>query len=214
MATKVDFKYNDGSKIYLTSDTHFFHDNIRRFCNRPFSSLEDMDKTMIENWNKVVPQDGLVFHLGDFAWGGYQAWKKVREQLNGDIILIKGNHDRKNGPQSQQQYDGLFKYTAQQMFIEIEGRKLYLNHVPFLCYDGVYRDKEGLVFQCHGHVHLSNVTERNTGKDCSRCLDMLFPTQYDVGVDFNDFTPISWNELNQKILKQIEDNSNLKMWIQ
>lgn len=213
MATKVDFKYNDASKIFLTSDSHFFHDNIRKFCNRPFSSLEEMDKVMIENWNKVVPQDGLVFHLGDFAWGGYQAWKKVREQLNGDIILIKGNHDRKNGCQSQQQYDELFKHTAQQMFIEIEGRKLYLNHLPFLCYDGVYRDKEGLAFQAFGHIHLSNVAARNTGKDYPRCFDMLFPTQYDVGVDFNDFTPISWYELNHKILTQLENNSNLKMWI-
>jgi len=51
-----------------------------------------MDYKLIENWNKKVPPSGLVFHLGDFAWGGYETWKKVREQLNGDIILIKGNH--------------------------------------------------------------------------------------------------------------------------
>jgi len=51
-----------------------------------------MDRKLIENWNNKVPTDGLVFHLGDFGWGGYQEYKKIREQLNGKIILIKGNH--------------------------------------------------------------------------------------------------------------------------
>ena len=51
-----------------------------------------MNQMLIENWNKKVPKDGIVFHLGDFAWGGYEAWKNIREQLNGEIILIKGNH--------------------------------------------------------------------------------------------------------------------------
>lgn len=213
MAQKVDFKYNDGTKIFFVSDSHFFHSHIIKFCNRPFNSLEEMNNCMIENWNKKVPQDGLVFHLGDFAWGGFQQWKKIREQLNGNIILIKGNHDRKNGPQSQQQYDELFMHTSQQMFIEIENRKIYLNHVPFLCYDGIYRDKNNLVFALNGHIHLSNIKERNTGKDCERCLSMMLPTQYDVGVDFNDFQPISWETLNQKILQQINENSNLKMWL-
>ena len=51
-----------------------------------------MNRKLIENWNNKVPKDGLVFHLGDFAWGGSDVWKNIREQLNGDIILIKGNH--------------------------------------------------------------------------------------------------------------------------
>ena len=172
-----------------------------------------MNQKLIENWNNKVPKDGLVFHLGDFGWGGFQDYKKIREQLNGDIILIKGNHDRKNGCQSETQYNQLFKFATQQLHIEIEGRKIYLNHVPFLCYGGVYRDKNALVYQLFGHVHLSNIKKRNNGKDTQRCLDMLFPTQYDVGVDFNDFTPISWYELNDKIQQQVENNENLKMWI-
>lgn len=89
---KINFKYKDGSNVYLTSDTHFNHENIIRFCKRPFKDAEEMNQILIENWNKKVPKDGLVFHLGDFAWGGYEAWKNVREQLNGEIILIKGNH--------------------------------------------------------------------------------------------------------------------------
>lgn len=92
MSVKVDVKYKDGSKIFFTSDTHFGHSNIIKFCNRPFKDAEEMDRVLIENWNNKVPEDGLVFHLGDFGWGGYQEYKKIRDQLNGKIILIKGNH--------------------------------------------------------------------------------------------------------------------------
>lgn len=213
MAQKVDFKYKDGSKIFFTSDSHFMHEHIIKFCKRPFNDVNEMNHILLENWNNKVPQDGLVFHLGDFAWGGYKEYKNIREQLNGKIIFIKGNHDHKNGCQTQEQYNSLFEYTTQQMYIEIEGRKIYLNHVPFLCYGGTYRDANNLVYQLFGHIHTSNIMERNNGKDFERCTSMLFPTQYDVGVDFNNFTPISWNEVNEKIQKQIENNTNLKMWI-
>lgn len=170
-----------------------------------------MDKKLIENWNNKVPKDGIVFHLGDFSWGGYNAWKDFREQLNGDIILIKGNHDMKNlTPQAV----GLFKHVAQQMRIEIEGRKIWLNHFPFLCYSGTYRDFNGLEYNLFGHVHLSNIKERNTGRDCERCYQMLFPTQYDVGVDFNNFTPISWYEVNDKIQKQTKEGKNMEIWME
>jgi len=92
MAKKVDIKYTDGSNIFFVSDTHFGHSNIIQFCDRPFASVEEMDYNLIKNWNEKVPLDGLVFHLGDFGWGGYQEYKKIRDQLNGKIILIKGNH--------------------------------------------------------------------------------------------------------------------------
>ena len=210
MNEKINYKFNNGEKIYFTSDSHVNHSNIIKFCKRPFENIQEMNQELIRKWNEKVPKDGIVFHLGDFSWGGYNAWKDFREQLNGDIILIKGNHDIKNlTPQAV----GLFKHVTQQMFIEIEGRKVYLNHVPFLCYGGTYRDQKGLVYQLFGHVHLSNIKERNTGRDCERCYQMLFPTQYDVGVDFNDFTPISWYEVNKRISEQIETNQNIKMWI-
>ena len=171
-----------------------------------------MNEKMIENWNKVVPDDGLVFHLGDFAWGGYQEYKKIRERLNGKIILIKGNHDFRNGCQSEAQYNELFEFSTQQLLIEIEGRKVYLNHVPFLCYGGTYRDSKGLVYQCHGHVHLSKKNPK--GLDIQRVLKYEFPTQYDVGVDFNNYTPISWLDINFKIQTQIKENKNMKIWME
>ena len=210
MKENIDIKYPDGSKIFLTSDTHWGHERIIEFCNRPFKDVEEMNYKLIENWNKKVPVDGLVFHLGDFAWGGYPFWKKIREQLNGRIILIKGNHDEKNmTPTAEQE---LFDYVTFQMKVEIEGRKVYLNHVPFLCYGGTYRDPKGLVYQCHGHVHLSKNSPK--GLDIERVLKYEFPTQYDVGVDFNNYAPISWLDLNFKIQSQIKEKENMKMWME
>jgi calcineurin-like phosphoesterase family protein len=197
MSTKVDFKYENGEKIFFVSDTHFGHSNIIKFCDRPFKDAEEMDYKLIENWNKKVPQDGLVFHLGDFAWGGHEYWKKIRSQLNGEIILIKGNHDQKNMSSTAEQE--LFKHVTWQMLIEIEGRKVLLNHFPFLCYAGVYREPSKLVFQAYGHVHSG---EAKKGQDLPRLIH-TYPMQYDVGVDNNNYEPISWYELNEKIQKQL-----------
>lgn len=207
----TDFKYNDGSKIFFTSDTHFNHEHIIKFCGRPFQTVDEMNETMIEKWNETVPTDGLVFHLGDFAWGDFTVWKTIREQLNGDIILIKGNHDFRNGPRSAAQWDSLFKLTTQQLYIKIENRKIYLNHNPLLCYGGTYRRPEELVYQLFGHVHLSK--HHNLGRDFERVIASTWPTQYDVGVDFNDFKPISWQEVKDKIGQQVEKNQNISMWI-
>ena len=156
-----------------------------------------MNYKLIENWNKKVPQDGLVFHLGDFAWGGYEFWKRIREQLNGKIILIRGNHDEKNcTPTAEQE---LFEQVSYQMKIEVEGREIYLNHYPFLCYAGVYREPSKLVFQAYGHIHSG---EGKKGQDIPRLIH-TYPMQYDVGVDNNNYEPISWAELNEKIQKQL-----------
>lgn len=55
-----------------------------------------MNEKLVENWNRVVPEDGTVFHLGDFAFGGSALWNSIIPRLNGQIYLIIGNHDRKN----------------------------------------------------------------------------------------------------------------------
>ena len=78
----------DGSRVFFTSDTHFNHTNIIRFCDRPFGSTEEMNEKLIGNWNSVVGPDDIVFHLGDFCLGGSAEWTKVLDRLNGKIYLI------------------------------------------------------------------------------------------------------------------------------
>jgi calcineurin-like phosphoesterase family protein len=95
------------------------------------------------------------------------------------------------------------------MKLKIEGRPVYLNHYPFLCYGGVYREPQDQVWALHGHIHLGpNSLE---GKDVPR-MEYLYPTQYDVGVDMNNYTPISWKEVKEKIEYQVENNVNCMYW--
>jgi calcineurin-like phosphoesterase family protein len=188
----MNYKF-DGSRVFFTSDTHFNHTNIIRFCNRPFKDVSHMNETIIANWNRVVGPEDIVFHLGDFCLGGSAEWVNVLNRLNGKIYLISGNHDIKN---LRQNYTKYFEQITMQMYIEVDKQKIYLNHCPFLCYGGSYDD----TWQLFGHVH---TRRNNTGKDASR-LSMLLPTQYDVGVDNNDFTPVSFAQVKAIIGKQIE----------
>lgn len=184
MNTLDTYKFNP-ENIWFTSDTHFCHENIIRFCNRPFSNVDEMNEELIRRWNETVPPDGIVFHLGDFCLGHPGDWNDIINQLNGQIYLILGNHDMKYIKQG---FMKRFVYVTQQMSIRVGGQAIILNHNPFLCYGGAYRN----VWQLFGHVHSGPLSKN--GLDVPR-LDMLFPTQYDVGVDNNDFRPISFQEL-------------------
>jgi calcineurin-like phosphoesterase family protein len=190
----MNYKF-DGDRVFFTSDTHFYHSNIINFCGRPFKNVEVMNETLIANWNSVVGPDDIVFHLGDFCLGGSAEWTNILNRLNGKIYLIVGNHDIKN---LRQGYYSLFEHIAMQMHIEVGKQKIYLNHCPFLCYGGAYRD----TWQLFGHVHTS---KQNTGIDAPR-LHMLFPTQYDVGVDNNNFTPVSFEQVKRIIERQVEQS--------
>jgi calcineurin-like phosphoesterase family protein len=79
--------------IFFTSDSHFGHANIIKYCNRPFSSVAEMDREMIEQWNKVVTMYDTVYHLGDFCFSAHAPYFN---QLNGNKFLILGNHDTLN----------------------------------------------------------------------------------------------------------------------
>ena len=194
----MNYKF-DGDRVFFTSDTHFYHSNIINFCGRPFKNVEVMNETLIANWNSVVGPDDIVFHLGDFCLGGSAEWTNILNRLNGKIYLIVGNHDIKN---LRQGYYSRFEHIAMQMHIEVGKQKIYLNHCPFLCYGGAYRD----TWQLFGHVHTS---KQNTGIDAPR-LHMLFPTQYDVGVDNNNFTPVSFEQVKRIIERQVEQFEKIK----
>jgi calcineurin-like phosphoesterase family protein len=83
------------AKVFFTSDTHFNHANIIKYCGRPFASAEEMDREMIARWNSVVRPEDTVYHLGDFAMGKPSDWSAIVGRLNGARkILIIGSHDR------------------------------------------------------------------------------------------------------------------------
>ena len=64
---KYDFIFENGDKVFMTSDSHYNHFNIIDSCNRPFKDENEMNEVLISNWNSVVDNDSIVFHLGDFA---------------------------------------------------------------------------------------------------------------------------------------------------
>ena len=180
-------------QVWFTSDTHFGHENIIRFCNRPFRNAEEMNAELIRRWREVIPVDGTVFHLGDFAHGSSRLWNDILNALPGRKYLILGNHDMKA---IRQGFMNHFELVTQQTTIRVDGQAIVLNHNPFLCYGGSYRD----VWQLFGHVHSGPAS--HTGLDHPR-LKMLFPLQYDVGVDNNDFRPISFVQVKAKIEAQV-----------
>jgi len=192
----MKFKFNP-ENTFFTSDTHFNHAHIIRFCTRPFTDVNQMNEALIRNWNRVVGQNDVIFHLGDFCFGGKAAWNSILDRLNGRIFLILGNHDLKN---YRPDLASRFEHVTMQMHIEVGKQEIYLNHNPFLCYGGAYDN----TWQLFGHVHTG---PHNTGIDIPR-LKMLFPLQYDVGVDNNAFAPVSFNRVRDLINEQVSNAAN------
>lgn len=194
--------------IWFTSDLHFGHRNIMKFCNRPWETVEEMDKALINNWNSVVGKNDIVFDLGDFAFASNSKWKYILNQLNGRHYLILGNHDVSRYPGDKTME--LFERVEHQMIVKIDDRYVYLNHYPYLCYGGSWRGPENAVYALHGHTHL--LKTENSGKDFER-MSNTFPYQYDVGVDFNNYKPISWEKVCEKITFQVNNNVNQMYWV-
>ena len=190
------FTEEQAQKFYFTSDTHFGHENIIKYCKRPFKDVEEHDATLIKNWNDVVPEDGIVFHLGDVAFGNPDRVNEILSQLNGTIYLIIGNHDWRR---IVSEHAWRFKDMTQQLNMKIGKRHIILNHYPMLAFSGAWRGEDA-TYQLFGHVHTSPYTDE--GLDQAR-MKMLFTTQYDVGVDNNSFQPRSWNDVDTIIHNQM-----------
>jgi len=159
-----------------------------------------MNVTLIQNWNRTVGPTDIVYHLGDFCFAGSAEWHLLLSQLNGRIHLILGNHEEKN---LRQGYMQLFESVSYQKKLFIEGYNIYLNHFPYLCYPGY----KPYTIQLFGHIHSSPY--KFDGMDAENAKKNLQPSQYDVGVDWNDFTPVSFREVLEKIKYQKEHNVNM-----
>ena len=188
----------DADKVFFSADTHLNHWNINAYCKRGFSTVEEMDNALIASWNKKVPKDGIVFHLGDFSLDDKRkTWENWLKQLNGNIYHIQGNHDM-----LKIHFDGtinkpifpndIMEIKVKEPELEIGYQKIVMCHFPLLTWNGDIR----LSFHLYGHCHGS--------------VEHPKPFAMDVGVDSphcKNFEPFSYEEiktiLTQKYLNKI-----------
>jgi len=127
-------------KIFVAADLHLDHANIIRYCNRPFSTVEEMNDALVRNWNVAVSGEDTVYFLGDLTMGRRGATDYWLTRLQGRITFIKGSHDRsKTIP---------FLHHA---VVEHGGIAFYLVHKP----NSIPHDWED--WAIHGHVHNRNL---------------------------------------------------------
>lgn len=148
------------SKVFFISDTHFGHENIIKYCNRPFKDAAEMDRVMIERWNQNVAEGDYVIHLGDFGFGSTEYLQDLVSKLNGKIVLIQGNHDRFGAAKAERLgfykfYKGLVKFSTvleDLGYIPKEDySEILLAHKPQSNLMPVNELGVNLVF--HGHIH-------------------------------------------------------------
>lgn len=167
---------------YYTSDTHFFHDKIIRLCNRPFDNLEEMHREIIKRWNSKVSPEDTVYFLGDFAFTckDTQAIKEVIGQLNGQKVIIKGNHEFGFDDYSVRKAGNVLSV---QNYLEINdnGKKVVLFHYPIEDWNGRWRG----AYHLYGHIHNS--------QHCIALPEHI--RRFNVGMDVHDFYPVTLNEL-------------------
>ena len=185
------------NNVFFTSDTHFNHANIIKYCTRPYANTDEMNEDLIKRWNSVVKPNDIVFHLGDFMFGNLNRFWEFRSRLNGQIYLVHGNHDWEL--MDKVNVGDAFELVAAELLITVDGQKIYLGHTPKLVYDGIYKEKP--TWQLFGHVH-SNPNYPDASPDIKR-LCYLLPFQYDVGVDNNNYTPISFADVKEIITNNI-----------
>ena len=158
---------------WIISDTHFFHENIGRYCNRP----ENWQELIIKNWNDLISPDKNVLHLGDLALGKKVNFELLTGILNGRLFLIQGNHDRLSQSFCEAHGVTLIKDSIQ---IEMEDRvKLIFSHHPIIPLE------DGWI-NLHGHIH--NVPPPPEGSS-------LGPNHINMSVEVREYRPWRLGEI-------------------
>ena len=187
---------------WISSDFHYFHKNIIRLCDRPFSSMEEMHEEMIKRVNECVFPEDTFYILGDFIWQDYEL-KNITDQINcKNLILILGNHDsphpmhRKFNKAKEHFLRDGFKEVCIEKDIKIGRFGVKLNHFPYWDHNATaeyeVRYKEwrpqnnAHTFLLHGHSH-------------SKPENKLKENSLDVGVDGNNFYPYSFDDIREII---------------
>lgn len=174
--------------IFLISDTHFGHVGVTKFLRedgtklRPWDSVEEMDEAMIQKWNDVVKPQDTVYHLGDVVIN--RRALKTLYRLNGDKVLIKGNHDIFRLNEYTEYFRDIRAYHVMSGMI--------LSHIP------VHESQlERFGVNVHGHLHSNRVMKDNGYR--GKIID---PRYHSVCVEMIDYTPISLEDLKKRILEE------------
>lgn len=155
--------------IWFTSDTHFGHNNIIKYCLRPFADAAEMDEAMIERWNAKVKPGDRVYHLGDFAQGNIERQIKTFKKLNGQKFLIKGNHDDMKACREMG-----WVWIKEQFGLKVDKDYIWMNHYPMRSWNKSY----------HGASHIFGHTH---------CQCKVYGKSFEVSVDAWNYAPIHYD---------------------
>lgn len=147
-------------KIWVTSDTHFSHANIIKYCNRPFKDVIEMDNKLVEFWNEIVSPKDTVYHLGDVIFSKNH---DILKKLNGNINFLFGNHDKDPTWKGQDYFE-----------LKYKGELFIFFHYPLLTWN---KARYGSI-HCHGHCH-GTINHLNVNLK-----------RFDVGVDVYGYKPV------------------------
>ena len=171
------------SEIFVTSDLHFFHNNILKYnaISRPFNTIEEMNDVIISNWNNMITLKDKTYILGDISFGPAGKTAELLQQLNGTKILIKGNHDS-----SYLKNDLILNcFESIHDYYELKYNKQFICmfHFPIEMWNRKHYG--GLHF--HGHTHSIN--------------QELNQRRIDVGLDGNNLLPYNIDDVVEKLLQ-------------
>jgi calcineurin-like phosphoesterase family protein len=163
------------SKKFYTADLHFGHERIIELAYRPFKTVEEMDKVLIENWNRKIGRNDLIYIIGDFGLINTSKYKEYANRLNGQKYLILGNHDRPH-PEG---FIGISQYHT----VRDGNYKVLMFHWAIECWQGRWeKDKpDKVVIHLHGHSH--------------GLLQTKIENRFDVGVDCWNYEPVELKEI-------------------
>lgn len=182
--------------IYVISDTHFYHNNILKYCNRPYKTVDEMNSNIINNWNSIVNPNDVVLHLGDVGFGLVEQLKPIVENLNGHKILLKGNHDMKRGENSWKNIGFEKSYKCKEVSLKqflddiayIDNKtEYYIENPEDVIFSHYPRECQDTQINIHGHIHDIPLDTSIYNQDNHIC----------VSVEMIDYRP--------KLLKEILD---------
>lgn len=169
---------DENKNTYVISDAHFFHKNIISYCSRPFKTTNEMNETMFNNWNNTVTDDDIILFGGDFVMGAKnfghsnnEAAKLVYDNLNGEKIFIRGNHDKGIKLPFLEDEINLFNY---------KGYSFTFTHHPIDCFS--------TDFLLYGHIHNNPHSIRNNKR------------AFNCSMEDNNYTPVHLDKVLERLL--------------